>query len=95
MLHLKSRAEDIERQAFVGSERDQKGAYLELHSGAGGVESMDWCALLFRMYTRYGYAPFFGNIIQRIFPVGLNNIPIKWILWMRIKEKLRVFVQER
>ncbi|GJQ10748.1 hypothetical protein GpartN1_g2539.t1 [Galdieria partita] len=53
MLLLKSRAEDIERQAIVGEERDQKGAYLELHSGAGGVESMDWCAILFRMYSRW------------------------------------------
>ncbi|KAK4523293.1 hypothetical protein GAYE_PCTG50G1186 [Galdieria yellowstonensis] len=53
MLVLKGRAEDMERQAIVGEDRDQKGAYLELHSGAGGVESMDWCATLFRMYIRW------------------------------------------
>ncbi|EME28084.1 Peptide chain release factor 2 [Galdieria sulphuraria] len=53
MLSLKSRAEDIERQAIVGEDGVHKGAYLELHSGAGGVESMDWCSILFRMYTRW------------------------------------------
>jgi len=32
---------------------DQHNAILELHPGAGGTESMDWAAMLYRMYTRY------------------------------------------
>eukprot|EP00871_Galdieria_phlegrea_P005014 jgi/Galph1/5513/GphlegSOOS_G4134.1 len=50
---LRTRAEDLELEALVGEKRDQTGAYIELKSGAGGVESMDWCAMLFRMYSRW------------------------------------------
>ncbi len=32
---------------------DQHDAIVELHPGAGGTESQDWCAMLYRMYTRW------------------------------------------
>lgn len=39
---------------------DKHHAIVELHPGAGGTESQDWCAMLYRMYTRWaeqqGYA---------------------------------------
>jgi len=32
---------------------DTRNAILSIHPGAGGTESMDWAAMLLRMYTRY------------------------------------------
>ena len=32
---------------------DKNNAILELHPGAGGTESQDWCSMLLRMYTRW------------------------------------------
>ncbi len=45
--------ESFEIQVLLSHEYDQNNAILELHPGAGGTESCDWCAMLYRMYTRY------------------------------------------
>ncbi|MGI6511134.1 MAG: PCRF domain-containing protein [Catenisphaera adipataccumulans] len=45
--------EDFEIQVLLSHEYDQNNAILELHPGAGGTESCDWCAMLYRMYTHY------------------------------------------
>ena len=29
---------------------------LSFHAGAGGTEAQDWCAMLYRMYTRWAEA---------------------------------------
>lgn len=29
------------------------GCFIDISSGAGGVEAMDWCSILFRMYTKW------------------------------------------
>jgi len=38
---------------MLSGPHDQAGAIVEVKSGAGGVEAMDWAAMLYRMYTRY------------------------------------------
>ncbi len=43
----------FEIQVLLSHEYDQNNAILELHPGAGGTESCDWCSMLYRMYTRY------------------------------------------
>jgi len=35
-------------------EEDRLGAIMKINSGAGGTESMDWAAMLMRMYMRWG-----------------------------------------
>ena len=46
--------EDLEMRNMLRSEEDKLGAIMEINSGAGGVESMDWASMLMRMYLRWG-----------------------------------------
>ncbi len=43
----------LEFQRMLSGPHDAAGAIVEVTSGAGGVEAMDWAAMLYRMYTRY------------------------------------------
>jgi peptide chain release factor 2 len=38
---------------LLGDELDAAGAFLTIHSGAGGTEACDWTSMLLRMYTRW------------------------------------------
>ena len=48
--------EALEMRNMLGGEEDHLGAIMEINSGAGGTESLDWAAMLLRMYTRWGEA---------------------------------------
>ena len=45
--------EDIRISTLLSDEYDNNNAILKLNAGAGGTESCDWCAMLYRMYTRW------------------------------------------
>ncbi len=45
--------EALEFQKMLSGPHDRAGAIVEVKSGAGGTEAMDWAAMLYRMYTRY------------------------------------------
>lgn len=51
--NLEKELKKWERQTFLAGPHDKLGAILSLHAGQGGVEAMDWTAMLLRMYTRY------------------------------------------
>ena len=45
--------DNIRIKTLLSGEYDKTNAILKLNAGAGGVEAMDWCAMLYRMYTRW------------------------------------------
>jgi peptide chain release factor 2 len=53
LLALQKRAEQLRLQSMLSGEADGNDSYLEIHAGAGGTESQDWAAMLFRMYMRW------------------------------------------
>lgn len=45
--------DEFEINILLSHEYDHSNAILELHPGAGGTESCDWCDMLYRMYSRW------------------------------------------
>lgn len=45
--------EAIRMKTLLSEEFDNCNAIVRLQSGAGGTEAMDWCGMLYRMYTRW------------------------------------------
>lgn len=43
----------LELVSFLSGKMDKNNAILSVHAGAGGTESCDWAAMLFRMYNRW------------------------------------------
>ncbi len=50
---FEKRLADFENELLLSALHDETDAILEIHPGAGGTESQDWAAMLFRMYQRY------------------------------------------
>ena len=50
---IEKELEKLELHLFLSGPHDESEAILSVHSGAGGVEAMDWTAMLSRMYQRY------------------------------------------
>ena len=43
----------VELTLLLSGPYDNRNAIIELHPGAGGVDSQDWAAMLMRMYSRW------------------------------------------
>ncbi|MBI4037256.1 peptide chain release factor 2 [Candidatus Daviesbacteria bacterium] len=50
---IEKELDELELQLFLSGPHDDSEAILSIHSGAGGVEAMDWAAMLARMYQRF------------------------------------------
>ena len=50
-------------ETLMSGKADNKNALLEIHSGAGGIESQDWVEMLFRMYSRWAESKKFSLIL--------------------------------
>jgi peptide chain release factor 2 len=53
LLALQAAVEKLELNRMLSGESDAANCYMDINAGAGGTESMDWAAMLLRMYTRY------------------------------------------
>lgn len=52
-LEIKALVEELRLSTYLAGEYDANDCILEIHAGAGGTESCDWAAMLYRMYSRY------------------------------------------
>ncbi|MEM7183695.1 MAG: peptide chain release factor 2 [Spirochaetota bacterium] len=50
---LANKLEELELLGALNSPEDGRGAFFNIHPGAGGTESQDWADILLRMYLRY------------------------------------------
>ena len=53
MKSLASKVNLLHLETLMSGKADSRSALIEIHSGAGGVESQDWVEMLLRMYTRW------------------------------------------
>lgn len=57
---LEKKLSAFEIEMLLSGEYDRNDAIIEMHPGAGGTESQDWCSMLFRMYKRYAEKKGYG-----------------------------------
>jgi peptide chain release factor 2 len=50
---LNGKLNKLELKTYLSGKYDNLPAIVAIHAGQGGVEAMDWAAMLQRMYTRY------------------------------------------
>ena len=50
---IEHRTRKMELEQMLADEVDRADCVLEINAGAGGVDAMDWCMMLLRMYTRW------------------------------------------
>jgi peptide chain release factor 2 len=50
---FKEEFDAIRIKTLLSGEYDKCNAIIKLNAGAGGTEAMDWCGMLYRMYTRW------------------------------------------
>ena len=53
LLKIEKNLSDLYLETLMSGKADSNNSLIEIHSGAGGVESQDWVAMLLRMYTRW------------------------------------------
>ena len=56
LYRIKTALNKLYMETLMSWSADSKNVNLEINSGAGGVESQDWVAMLFRMYSRWSEA---------------------------------------
>ena len=74
--------EALEMRNMLGGEEDHLGAIMEINSGAGGTESLDWAAMLLRMYMRWGEANGYQVRIadlQEGDEVGVKSVTVEFV----------------
>ncbi|MEX0616457.1 MAG: peptide chain release factor 2 [Candidatus Woykebacteria bacterium] len=53
LYNIEQRLSKLEDSLFLSGKYDTNSAILSIHAGQGGVEAMDWAAILLRMYLRF------------------------------------------
>lgn len=71
---------ELENDLLLSEETDTLNAIVEIHSGAGGTESLDWTSMLFRMYQMYAQKKRFKSTIldfQEGDEAGIKSVTFK------------------
>lgn len=71
---------DLETATLLKDKEDSLSSFIEIHSGAGGTESLDWVQMLFRMYEMYASKHKFKLFIdnyQRGEEVGIKSVSFR------------------
>ena len=74
---LSSSLDKAELLSFLSGKYDKCSAYITIHAGAGGTESCDWAAMLFRMYRRWIERRGWGEEIEDFLPgdeAGIKSV---------------------
>jgi len=74
---LAAQLDKIEFKALLSREFDANSAILSINAGAGGTESCDWSAMLFRMYSRWAESHGYDVKTIDILPgeeAGIKNV---------------------
>jgi peptide chain release factor 2 len=53
LKEIDSEVASLELSSMLSGEQDRNNCFIEINAGAGGTDSMDWAAILLRMYTRF------------------------------------------
>ena len=53
LFSIEKKLEDLEIKKMLSNPLDPSSCYMSINAGAGGTESCDWAAMLFRMYSRW------------------------------------------
>lgn len=72
--------DDLEARSMLSQEEDPLPAIVEINSGAGGTEALDWASILLRMYERWAEKHGYGVKIldlQAGDPVGIKSAMIE------------------
>lgn len=69
--------EQLELRKMIGAKEDSLSAIVEINSGAGGTESLDWANMLFRMYTQWASSK--GYTIK-ILDLQEDGIGVKYVM---------------
>src|SRR5260221_238208 len=64
----KKRFDELELRALFTGEHDERDAFCEIHSGAGGTDAADWAEMMLRMYRRWAERRGFAIEIDELSP---------------------------
>lgn len=74
---LKSEIEELELRSWFRRRFDSHDAIVNIHPGAGGIESQDWAEILLRMYLRWAERRGFKTVVDEILSgeeAGIKNV---------------------
>lgn len=66
----------LEKELLLKEKEDKLDCIVEIHSGAGGTESLDWTEMLYRMYTMYAQS---HKLKMEVLDSEIGEIGIKGI----------------
>ncbi|WP_233587644.1 MULTISPECIES: peptide chain release factor 2 [Corallococcus] len=80
LASLEGEVAKLELARMLSGPQDRSNCFMDINPGAGGTDSMDWAAMLLRMYTRYGETKGWKVEISDALPgeeAGFKNVSLR------------------